>query len=318
MARPIRIEYPGAVYHIITRGNNRQAVFRDDQDRRTYLKKLALYCEEKEVHLLSYCLLTNHVHLLLETPKGNLSRLMQPFQTSYTIYFNKRHRRSGHVFEQRYKALVVDKDNYLLQVSRYIHLNPVEAKMVQRPQDYAWSSYRGYVQAKNSGLHCEVVLGQLGGKRSEQVLRYREYVEGGLKTGEAWHPLPVIRQAFIGEEDFVRQAKRKVKASRDLSEKYGFREIVQAVGQAMGLEEENLRLPLRKEAVQKGREILMYLVRRYGATDLKQLVEFLSVKELSTVSHGVRRAEMRLKEDRDFRQTVEKALRSLSHSPMQA
>ena len=121
MARPIRIEYPGAVYHIITRGNNRQFVFRDDQDRRTYLEKLALYCEEKEVHLLSYCLLTNHVHLLLKTPKGNLSRMMQPFQTSYTIYFNKRHRRSGHVFEQRYKALVVDKDNYLLQVSRYIH-----------------------------------------------------------------------------------------------------------------------------------------------------------------------------------------------------
>jgi len=109
MARPIRLEYPGAVYHIITRGNNRQSIFRDDQDRTKYLEKLAFYCEEKEVHLLSYCLLTNHDHLLVETPKGNLSKMMQPFQTSYTVYFNKRHRRSGHVFEQRYRGFVVVK-----------------------------------------------------------------------------------------------------------------------------------------------------------------------------------------------------------------
>ena len=121
MAHPLRIEYPGAVYHVIARGNNRQALFADNRDRTTYLQKLVHYCTEKEVHLLGYCLLSNHLHLLLETPQGNLSKLMQPLQTSFTLSFKRRHRYSGHIFEQRYEALVVDRDNYLLHVSRYIH-----------------------------------------------------------------------------------------------------------------------------------------------------------------------------------------------------
>src|SRR5438132_14436392 len=110
MARRPRVFAPGLLYHVIVRGNNRQAIFRDEQDRIRYLEKLSFYCQDKSVDLLSYCLLGNHVHLLLETPQGNLSKLMQAFQTSYTVSFNKRHRRSGHVFEQRYKALLVDKD----------------------------------------------------------------------------------------------------------------------------------------------------------------------------------------------------------------
>jgi putative transposase len=111
----------------------------------------------------------NHVHLLLET-QGNLSKLMQAFQTSYTISFNKRHRRRGHVFEQSYKALLVDKDNYLLQVSRYIHLNPVSARMVTRPQDYRWSSYRSYMKGKGiTGLKGEKVLGYLVGDRKRRL-----------------------------------------------------------------------------------------------------------------------------------------------------
>jgi putative transposase len=157
--------------------------------------------------------------------------MMQPFQTSYTVYFNKRHHRSGHVFEQRYKAFVVDKDNYLLQVSRYSSEYPVEAKMVQRPQEYKWSSYRSYVQGKsNSGLNLEIMLDQLGGEGRERVLQYREYVEGRINKGEAWEPLPVMRQAFIGEEEFVRRATRKALTGRNLHEKYGLLQIVQAVG----------------------------------------------------------------------------------------
>jgi putative transposase len=136
MARPVRIAYPGAVYHVVCRGNNRQTIFRDDHDRKRYLERLSLYCKEKAVELLCYCLLTNHVHLVLETPQGNLSKMMQAFQTSYSVYFNQRHGRSGHVFEQRYKAFLVDQDNYLLEVSRYVHLNAVAARVVERPDKY--------------------------------------------------------------------------------------------------------------------------------------------------------------------------------------
>ncbi|MGH7404256.1 MAG: REP-associated tyrosine transposase [Candidatus Methylomirabilales bacterium] len=185
MARPLRIEYPGAVYHVIVRGNNRQPVFHDAADRRVYLAKLQHYCGAKEVHLLCYCLLSNHVHLLVETPRGNLSKLMQAFQTSYTRYFNRRHGRTGHVFEQRYKALLVDRDNYLLQVSRYIHLNPVGAKVVTRPRAYRWSSYRAYCRPEGgAGLHRDVILGHFGGPTPQRVAQYRAFVEGAL------HPTP--------------------------------------------------------------------------------------------------------------------------------
>ena len=111
---------------------------------------------------------------------------MQPFQTSYTVYFNRRNRHSGHVFEQRYKAFLVDRDNYLLQVSRYLHLNPVAAKLVEKPQDYRWSSYRGYiVPGAVPMISTEAVLDQLGVKRLEQIRKYREYVEGEHPSSKA-------------------------------------------------------------------------------------------------------------------------------------
>lgn len=319
MVRPVRLEYPGALYHVITRGNNRQSVFKDDRDRKTYLEKLFLYCEQKGVHLLSYCLLTNHVHLLLETPEGNLSKMMQAFQTSYTVYFNKRHGRSGHVFEQRYKAFLVDKENYLLQVSRYIHLNPVAAKMAVRPQDYRWSSYKDYVKdVRGAGLSKELILGCFSERRRARVAQYREFVEGAIKKEERWTELPVIKQGFVGDEDFVEQAKKEARRFTGKETPLSFKDIISTVCKVTGVEEEDLRRPVRSERVQRGREIVVYLSRRWSDMNLRELVRFLGVKELSTVSHGLRRAEERLREDLGFRQQVQNALKKLSHSPMQA
>lgn len=318
MARPVRIEYPGAVYHVICRGNNRQRVFRDDHDRERYLERLSLYCEQKEVELLAYCLLTNHVHLLLETPRGNLSKMMQAFQTSYTVYFNKRHGRSGHVFEQRYKALLVDKDNYLLEVSRYIHLNPVAARIVERPQDYRWSSYGRYLRGKGiSGLKYETVLGYFAGRRGRQVAQYREFVEGRLRGEQKWAEPPVLRGAFVGDEDFVEEARKK--AIRSVLEgHYPLKRIVGAVCKVSGVAEEEIRRPGRSEGVQRAREILCYVSRRHSDVGLRELARFLGVKELSTPSHGARRAEQRIKSDPSFRRQLERVFKLLGHSPMQA
>jgi putative transposase len=172
MVRPLSIEYPGAVYHVMTRGINRQAIFHADHDRTAYLEKLLHYRREKDVQLLCYCLLSNHVRLLLETPHANLSRTMQAFQTSYTVSSNQRHRHTGQVFEQRDKAFLVDKDNCLLQVSRYIHLNPVTAWIVKRPQDYRWNSYRAYLTGKGAeGLKWEFICGHFGGQSKEKIAR---------------------------------------------------------------------------------------------------------------------------------------------------
>jgi putative transposase len=318
MARPIRIEYPGAVYHIIYRGNNRQAIFRDDADRKRYLEKLSLYCQEKNVDLLSYCLLSNHVHLLVETPEGNLSKMMQAFQTSYTVYFNKRHGRTGHVFEQRYKARVVDKDNYLLQVSRYIHLNPVSARIVERPQDFRWSSYGSYLKGKGlTGLKTESVLAYFSGSRSRQLRQYRDYVEGD-GSEKTYNPAPrVIKQIFIGNDDFAEAIRRKGNRSSVHEGHYSFQKIMQAVSAVMRVEREEIRRPERSERVQRSREMLCYIARRYGEVGLQELAKFLQVKELSTASHAVRRAEARLKNDSGFGRRVDQVLKRLVSS-MQA
>lgn len=315
MARPIRIEYPGAVYHIICRGNNRQAIFRDDADRKRYLEKLSFYCQEKNVELLSYCLLSNHVHLLVETPEGNLSKMMQAFQTSYTVYFNKRHGRTGHVFEQRYKAMVVDKNNYLLQVSRYIHLNPVSARIVERPQDFRWSSYTAYLKGKGlTALKTESILGYFSGSKSRRIRQYGDYVEGD-RAENTRNPAPEpIKQIFIGDEDFVDAVRRKGKKSFVDDARYSFKQIVEAVCGVMGADREEIREPKRSEKVQRCREILCYIARRHGEVGLPELARFLQVKELSTASHAVRRAQARLKNDSGFGRRVDQVLKRLDSS----
>jgi REP element-mobilizing transposase RayT len=319
MVRPVRIEYPGAVYHVICRGNNRQAVFRDDHDRKKYLERLSLYCGEKGVDLLCYCLLTNHIHLLLETPQGNLSKMMQAFQTSYTVYFNKRHGRTGHVFEQRYKALLVDKDNYLLEVSRYIHLNPVAAKLVERPQDYPWSSYAGYRSGKGiPGLKGETLLGYFSGDRRRQLAQYREFVEGVIEGDKKWAEPPVLKQAFVGDEEFVEEARKRAAKPLVLERHHSLKRILQAVCQVCEIGEEEIRRRTRSAEIQSAREVLCYISRRRSDVGLRELARLLGVKELSTPSHGASRAEERAKKDDAFRRQLDRVAKLLSYSPMQA
>jgi REP element-mobilizing transposase RayT len=306
MARALRIEYPGAVYHIVCRGNNRQNVFKDDRDRTRYLEKLVHYCELKEVRLLCYCLLSNHIHLLLETPEGNLSKMMQPFQTSYTVYFNRRHSRSGHVFEQRYKAFLVDKDNYVLQVSRYIHRNPVEAKLVKRPQDYRWSSYGAYVAGRQvRGVTTAMVLEQLGSKRREQMRSYREYVESSPSQDEPPSP---IKQVIIGDEEFAEEAFRRRRPGNVVDGTFTLSEIEKAVCQATQIDRDELTRPQRTMVVNRARELFMYLARRHTGASLREIARRLRVRDISTVSHGEKRVTMTLQEKGPAAREVKKFL----------
>ena len=316
MARPLRIEYPGAVYHVITRGNNRQKIFRDDDDRKGYLKKLIHYCQVKAAELLCYCLQSNHVHLLLATPKGNLSKLMQPFQTSYTMYFNRRHRHSGHVFEQRYKAFLVDKDNYLLQVSRYIHLNPVEAGLVHRPQDHRWSSYGGYVGGNTAtGLNTSLVLDQMGGKKPEQIQRYREYVEGEKQGGKVDFTLPTIKQSIVGGEEFAERVFKEVRKKAETNRAATLAEIEEVVCRLGKVDKEMLRRPLRSMAVKRGRELFMYVARHHTRASLREIADRMGVRDISTVSHAERRVATQLTEPdakaKELRQYLKKIYSSI-------
>lgn len=297
---------------MICRGNNRQAIYRDDEDRRRYLEKLSYYCQDKKVDLLAYCLMSNHVHLLLETAEGNLSKIMQAFQTSYTVYFNKRHGRTGHVFEQRYKAMLVDKDNYLLHVSRYIHLNAVSAKLAARPQDYRWCSYGSYLKGKGIvGLKPDTVLGQLNGSKARQLQQYREYVEGG-RAEQLSNPAPEVhQQIYVGDEEFIEAVQKRGTFTATRERRHSLQRIVKSVSVVTGVGETEMRQRQRGEAAKASREMLCYVARHHGQVGMAELAKFLHVKEASTPSHAVRRAEERLKAEADFRRLLDQVMQKL-------
>src|SRR5690625_4187412 len=200
MARALRVQYPRAIYHVTGRmvgswRDERLRLFRDSKDYQRFLDRLGESAKEHDVRLYLCCLMANHFHLMLETPGGNLSRFMQKLTTSYSIYFNLRHRRHGHLFDGRFKAKVVDGDEYLLKLSRYVHLNPVFVgtwkdralgERIEHLRSYRWSSYPEYIGARNRWKFLETgpVLGHIGGRGKRRFGRYREFVETGLAEGD--------------------------------------------------------------------------------------------------------------------------------------
>ena len=204
MARPLRIEFPGALYHVTSRGNARQRVFRDDEDRETFLATLAWVVERFGWCCHAYCLMGNHVHLLIETPQPNLSRGMRQLNGVYTQRFNRRHRKVGHLFQGRFKAILVEKEGYLLELARYIVLNPVRAKMVKTPDRYPWSSYCamvGLAPVPPPALATEWILEQFAGTRAIARRRYAKFVYDGIGVPGPWEE--VKGQVLLGGEAFI-------------------------------------------------------------------------------------------------------------------
>jgi len=203
MSRPLRIEFAGALYHVTSRGNGRKPIFRNDQDRLSFLE--VLHKVNQRYHWLchAYCLMSDHYHLIIETPEGNLSRGVRQLNGVYTMYFNRRHRTVGHVFQGRYKAILVEKESYLLEVCRYVVLNPVRAGLVERPEGWSWSSYRGTagLNKPHRSLTVDWILGQMGKEKRGAVKRYRAYVREGTRAEPIWKK--VKGQSILGEEDFI-------------------------------------------------------------------------------------------------------------------
>ncbi len=217
MARPLRIEYPGAVYHVTSRGNEKKPVFKDDQDRENFLNTIQHVNKRYNWICHAYCLMTNHYHLMIETPDGNLSIGMRQINSVYTQLFNKRHGRTGHLFQGRYKAILIQKDSHLLEVCRYVVLNPVRAKMVESPEKWPWSSYRATAgKAKpHPCLTTDWVLGQFSGKRGKAEAEYRKFVAWGIGE-KIWHA--VRGQALLGEDDFVDKLAEYLKKQKNIPE----------------------------------------------------------------------------------------------------
>ena len=219
MARPLRIEFPGAVYHLTGRGNDRAPIFLDDSDRAEFLGIVADLVERYNWLCHGYCLMDNHYHLLVETPDGNLVTGMRQLGGIYTQRFNRLHNRSGHLFQGRYKSIVVDKESYLQELCRYIVLNPFRAKIVTDPGDYSWSSYRatvGIIRPPHF-LHVNWLLAQFGRDRTRARHLYREFVAAGIGEQSPWNNLK--GQCLLGGSQFLK------KLSPHLQARKGQREI---------------------------------------------------------------------------------------------
>lgn len=218
MARPLRIEYDGAVYHITSRGNARKPIYKEDEDRRMFLEVLHRANSRYNWLCHAYCLMNNHYHLIIETPDGNLSQGMRQLNGVYTQLFNKRHNRVGHIFQGRYKAILIQKESHLLEAIRYVVLNPVRAKAVKDTDEWKWSSYCGTAGKEKPHLCLtkDWILGQFGSKRRQSEKKYREFVMAGIGKENIWKD--VKGQSILGEDEFIERFLNHVKGYEEVKE----------------------------------------------------------------------------------------------------
>jgi putative transposase len=331
MARPLRIERPGAWYHVTARGNERRPIYRDDRDRRHFCEVLAEAVDRFHLALHAYVLMDNHFHLLLETAEPNLSRAMQWLSVSYSVWFNRRHGRVGHLFQGRFKAILVDPVGWGLALSRYVHLNPVRvgrwgldkaARQEQRVgmgevptprvvqeriralRGFRWSSYRAYVGLAQAPawLRCEKVLQTVGGRQGlAQRQAYRNYVESAVRQGLPENPWArLTAQIVLGGTEFVHEAcgglrgnVREQTALRLLQHRRTLPEVIAAVEKLKG----EPWAAFRDRHGDWGRDLALYLARTVCTSKLRTLAEAAGGIRYGSAGAAVKRFASRLKSD---------------------
>ena len=232
MSRPLRIEFSGALYHVTARGNERRAIYRGDKDNTRFLDILSYCCARFQWVCHAYCLMDNHYHLLLETQLPNLSKGMRHLNGEYARWFNAAHQRVGHLFQGRFKSILVEKETYLLELARYIVLNPIRAALVPNPEEWPWSSYRSTagMTSPHTCLTTDWLLAHFSRHRLEACLRYRAFVLAGRRDSS---PMAKLKnQVYLGSEQFVEDALTKLDPEKPL---YGVPRI-QSLGARMPLE----------------------------------------------------------------------------------
>ena len=308
MARPLRIEYPHAHYHVTCRGNDRRRIFRDDGDRHAFLERLRKSLEIYEARLHCYVLMNNHFHIIAETPKANLSEFMRHFNVAYTSYFNRRHRRTGHLYQGRFKAILFQPEAWLLPLSRHVHINPVRTPRLRRgivPEQvrqlwqYRWSSLGGYVSARRreSWVHYDEVLSRVGNSRR----RYGRFVQDGLEQGVP-SPWKELRgQVILGDDRFWERYRQRWASVAEGSGRAAQPSsmprmepgtITAEAARYFGLAPERLRRKRGRCRDQRG--LLMELLYRYGGMTQQAIGAHLGGLDYTAVSHERRRVRERM------------------------
>ena len=317
MARPPRLEFPGALYHVTVRGNEKRAVFRDDVDRSQYLDRIAHYREQFRFQLLAYCLMTNHVHLAIRSGVVPLSRVMAGIQSSYAQWFNRRHERVGHLFQGRYKAFLVQEDRYLLALIRYIHLNPVSGRVVKRASQYRWSSDRSFRTGTCPGwLDLDAALPHLGPTRGVAVRRYIELVDGP-GTQPSYEALRAIDRTVKGEETFALERFVEGDQLEPLLRGVSEERLIEVVARSTGLTKEDLTGPRKGGSIAFARSVAAYLGRRFARISTRRLARRLH-RDDSSFARPIARLEKRLETDSSLREQIGRIVAELQSSSPEA
>lgn len=312
MARQWRVQYEDAVYHVMSRGVIQGAIFLGNEDYQRFLDCLERASEKFRLEIFAFVLMGNHYHLLLRTKEANLSKAMQWLQTSYTIYYNRRHNRSGHFFQGRYKSILVGEESYWQSLSFYIHLNPIRAGMVKELDEYKWSSYHDYVRMKkiHKWVLCEEILSEFGYNKQEQKNRYKELIiercgQERKILGEIRYRLILGSDKFVNwvQKRFVNQSSIKDKElpqQKMIGDNGVIERVIAEVTKEFGISRDKL-LERKRKVSEIPRDVGMYILKMYTGLDNKRIGNIFGVslsavtKAANRVSEQIRRREKELK-----------------------
>lgn len=308
MARPLRIEFENCMYHITSRGIEKNIIFKRVTDRKRFLEYLEEDLYRFNVYLYAYVLMDNHYHLFIQTTKPNLSHFMHNLNTAYSVYFNKKYHRVGHLFQGRFKAIIVDKDTYLLELIRYIHLNPVKAAMVSLPEEYRWSSYREYIgQREKKIVKTDWLEGYFG---KNGVKKFIRFTNEGIK--KEINPFKNLKASLIlGSDAFVDKIRGKIPIIKENKEIPSYKllkeisvdEILKDISTYYNVSETDL---LKRRKGNIPRMITIYFIRNLSSLKLKEIAKIFNVSE-----SGISRAAQKIKEDMKSSYKIRKDIKEI-------
>lgn len=300
MARPLRIEFAGALYHVMSRGNERRVIVRDDHDRQERVRWLRQTVETYGWRLHAFVVMNNHDHLFVETPEANLSAGMHLLNGSYTGSFNRRHRRAGHLFQGRFRGHLVEDENHYLEISRYIHLNPVRAKLVERPEQWPWGSCPGYVRASRAvdWITYDRVLGEFARTRAQARRAYGRFLRAGVGDPPGSPFSEAVGGLIVGSGAFVDRIRGMLGDQPDnldvpqlqhLRRRPSLEQIIAAVAERFGSNPADWTPGRRSEDA--ARAVAAYLARRRFGYPATATAAALGYRDHSGVGRAIRRVE---------------------------
>jgi REP-associated tyrosine transposase len=306
MARQPRVEIEGGLYHIITRGNNRQAIFHARHDYEKFLSLLQIQKRKLPFFLYAFCLMSNHVHLLIERQADSIGRIMHRVLTGYSQYYNRRYQKVGHLLQGRHKSILCQSEQYLCELVRYIHLNPVRARMVEKPEDYEYSSHRDYLGLEPSSIvDVDPVLRHFGNRREIAQRAFRQFVRAGMKHGHRDEFYSSEEGRILGNEEFVDamihrigQTRRRTNGSNSLKREFDAEALAKAVEKSCGIAQGKICGPGKSAELMRAKEAMILVGRNLGAS-VKELSELVSIS-ISGVSRRHDAARRKAPEDQQL------------------